>query len=247
MAPLRPAESAETALWIVEAIHGFAQDVGSVVPEGFDGYARIFHPAQRGRDPQENVTWAEIASSTGRTMHAGVQWPHVAFSREISNINELQEAPPGAPWDTPPDEGCFPKDLVDPLLQVLTANTGTADLCWFAVWEGWGDLRTDAKAAASFELPSRRYFLYQGSIEAAKETFSQAESSYESASLWWPDDKAWCVATEVDFESTYVGGSQRFIEEVLTASQLEALPVDLHQGITWDSDTINPNPLRLRQ
>lgn len=33
-------------------------------------------------------------------------------------------------------------------------------------------------------------------------------------SLWWPDDRTWCVATEIDFRWTYVGGSQVCINEI---------------------------------
>ena len=31
--------------WIKDRLHPFAQDTGSVIPEGFEAYARVFHPA----------------------------------------------------------------------------------------------------------------------------------------------------------------------------------------------------------
>jgi hypothetical protein len=49
----------------------------------------------------------------------------------------------------------------------------------------------------------------------------------QSPSLWWPDDRAWCVASEIDFCSTYVGGSPALIERVLGDDRLEAIPVRL--------------------
>ncbi len=84
-----------------------------------------------------------------------------------------------------------------------------------------------------------------GPSEAVGE--SVCRSRYQSASLWWPDDQAWCVATEVDFESTYIGGMRNCIEAVVKDSRLEALVIDPRQGVTWESDRINPNPLRFPQ
>lgn len=39
--------------WIIDRIHDFGVNVGSVIPEGFDAYARIFHPAIRIEDDEE--------------------------------------------------------------------------------------------------------------------------------------------------------------------------------------------------
>ena len=57
--------------------------------------------------------------------------------------------------------------------------------------------------------------------------------------IWWPDDRAWCVATDIDMMTTYVGGSIEAISAVLTAPQLEALPTRADHPITWNSDVIN--------
>jgi hypothetical protein len=43
--------------------------------------------------------------------------------------------------------------------------------------------------------------------------------------MWWPSDRAWFVATEVDGFSTYAGGSQAAIDDVLASSELEAIQV----------------------
>ncbi len=45
-----------------------------------------------------------------------------------------------------------------------------------------------------------------------------------SPNLWWPDDRAWCVATEIDLAWTYVGGPARLVNDVLTNPHLEAQP-----------------------
>ena len=42
--------------------------------------------------------------------------------------------------------------------------------------------------------------------------------------LWWPADRSWCVATEIDLAWTYVGGPAGLIEAVLGDERIEALP-----------------------
>jgi hypothetical protein len=62
-------------------------------------------------------------------------------------------------------------------------------------------------------------------------------------SLWWPEDRAWCVGTDIDLMSTYVGGSKACIDAVLADDRLEGLPVSVDQSVTWAADTINPLPV----
>jgi hypothetical protein len=48
--------------------------------------------------------------------------------------------------------------------------------------------------------------------------------------IWWPDDRAWFVATERTLSTTYVAGSRRAIDRLLASASLEALearPTDL--------------------
>ena len=244
---LRPAlsraPSAEPARWLVEGIKGFAVNVGSVVPHGFQAYARVFQPARTGETDGRAVTWGEIAASMDRVLHPEAQWPNIAFSHEITNINELQRPPAGAIWSSAPEEGELDPEVARALAEVLGAYT-TTDKCWFGVWEGWGGLRQDIRQAPAFELPARRYFLLEGPIEAINETVSQ-DTFYRSASLWWPDDRPWFVAIDVDLESAYVGGTNACIEALVSHPDLEVLRVEVTHGVTWDADTVNPNPLRL--
>lgn len=39
---------------------------------------------------------------------------------------------------------------------------------------------------------------------------------------------------------TYLAGSHICIQAVLSSRELEALPIDLDLGTTWDKDTVNP-------
>lgn len=92
----------------------------------------------------------------------------------------------------------------------------------------------------TFELPGRRYLLLQGPVSAIALSISEGVATeHRSPTLWWPSDKSWCVATEVDLNSTYLGASEAAVTEVLATSGLEALRVRVRDGITADSDHLN--------
>ena len=57
------------ANWLVERLHPFGQDTGSIVPEGFEAYCRVFHP-----HADTGERWSEIAARNGRVAHAEMQF-----------------------------------------------------------------------------------------------------------------------------------------------------------------------------
>ncbi len=61
--------------------------------------------------------------------------------------------------------------------------------------------------------------------------------------LIWPADRAWCIASEIDFDSTVIGGSRSLIDAIL-ASGLEALAVPEDGDLSENGDRINPKPSR---
>lgn len=63
---MKPVTDASIADWLVDAMHPFAQDVGSVIPPGFEAYARVFHPAGKGDEDWEAVRWTDIARANGK-------------------------------------------------------------------------------------------------------------------------------------------------------------------------------------
>jgi hypothetical protein len=75
------------------------------------------------------------------------------------------------------------------------------DECWCGVWDGYG-YESDAPRLA---LPDRPLLLYHGSPLALGD---------QSPTYWWPDDRAWIVASEIDFDYTCIGGSRALIDLV---------------------------------
>jgi hypothetical protein len=226
---LRPAQ------WLTENIRRFAVDVGSLVPATFRAYARVLHPASNGGD---RVSWAQIADANHRIAH-----PQMQFNRLIGYASRYS---PGYPdrhpglFDKSPAVGVLPAEVAAPLAQSLAAHTTSTDDCWFAVWEGWGRLDGAFRGHPTFQLPNRNYHLAHGPFAAAAQSVSSDTGVHLSCNLWWPADHAWCVATEIDHDSTYIGASAACIEDLLANPELEAVPVGLTAGVTGDSDTLNP-------
>jgi hypothetical protein len=77
------------------------------------------------------------------------------------------------------------------------------------------------------ELPWREYRLLTGPLDAAREVGRLFNDVFDphSPNLIWPDDHAWCVATDVDLASTYIAGPQALADELLADPRLEAWAV----------------------
>lgn len=260
--PLEYVDDLTPAGWIAERLNPFAQDAGAIVPPGFKAYARIFHPATRRVGQAElPVTWREIADANLRAYHSEMQFGSLVTLVGTPTVRFARQPQPGL-FDSWPRIGSLPIDLARELVRVLGDHTGTPDLCWFAAWEGWGDpmffqvggsgdplvpppevvVIAKPKRHPTFKLPGRGYYVARAPLRAALDTVYGVASHYQSASIWWPDDRAWCVATEVDFDWTYVGGSSECIAAILASPDLEALPARLSDGVSHASDPINPTP-----
>lgn len=87
--------------------------------------------------------------------------------------------------------------------------------------------------------PGRDYLLFSGPLLAAAEIVDPAGIWAQSPNLFWPADRSWCVATEIDFDSTIVAGSSVLVAAVLAEPTLEAWPVDPGESLTHDGDTLN--------
>jgi len=190
---LELATSTAAASWLEQRIWQWDRDyirVGSVIPEGFAGYARIVHPAE-------------------------------------SNSETVS--------------GSLPREMVGPLRETLRGLTTTPERCWFAVWEGFGFLdRGRYEHVRKVTIPNRAYLLFRGSIDAMQSMdWGPWRLSWQTPNLWWPDDRAWCVATEIDLAETYVGGSDGCIQQILGNAELDATPLQLDARII-DGQAVDP-------
>jgi hypothetical protein len=202
-------------------LHPFGQDTGSVVPDGFDAYCRVFHPFHPSWPDTDVIRWSEVARRNGRVAHANMQFHEI--DRPVgSPVPERFTWAQGLRWGECPD------DVLIPLVAMLRGRTSTPDRCWFCVWEGYGSIDYP-RVLRKVVHEARSYGLYGGPIETALVSLDglRRTGATPSPNLWWPDDQAWIVATEIDFAWTYVGGTEQLINELAESNQIEALAVTL--------------------
>jgi hypothetical protein len=166
-------------------------------------------------------------------MHPAAEWASITGSWDY----QYGRGQPGL-WDESPATGSLPGPVAVLLASVLGAFTRTPAICWFAVWEGGGALGPKLQEAPWFSIPGRGMFLLRGEVEAA--SVSPYASQGDSVVLWWPKDQAWSVGTDIDLVTAYVGGTERYIRQLLKKESLEVMPVSADQRATWDADKLNP-------
>jgi len=140
------------------------------------------------------------------------------------------------------------------LCDVLGQHTNTAQECYFCLWEGFGWYRATRQTfmgtkqlkppalpqevldADRVQHPSRTYLLHTGVLSTAMHL---SETLGQSPNIFWPADRAWCVASEIDFDSTLVAGSQKLITALVDDPALDAWQIKPTDSLTYDADIIN--------
>ncbi|MGC5167951.1 hypothetical protein [Luteimicrobium sp. DT211] len=100
------------------------------------------------------------------------------------------------------------------------------------------------------ELPGRDYVLLDGTTgELVDGSWTRTSGlgwfrglPGAGPNLLWPADLAWCVASEIDFDSTLVGGSRALVEAICGDETLEAFEVTEDDDLSLAGDTLNPVP-----
>jgi hypothetical protein len=254
---LEPVAEVSVGAWIAPRLGPFGGWVGSVAPRGYTAYARILHPVPDARAANRPpIRWADVCAATGRQPHALMQWHAIAgvVETRTRKIVTRTMAWPGVE----PDLGHLERDTLHILCRVLTDHTAPGQDCFLALWEGYAWIRgspavamygsnTPVPPAFSPDVlhgprlrhPGRDYLLFCSPLRAATEIVDPTTGWTQSPNLFWPADRAWCVATEIDFDSTLVAGSSELIAAVLAEPVLAAWPVDPDDSLAHDGDTLN--------
>jgi hypothetical protein len=228
--------------------------VTSVIPRDFAAYVRVFHPPPSSSGFQR---WSEVARDSGRTMHPLVQWKRISLDASggsnppegepqlevliplVSTIRDFTQDPSRcsfAIWDGwgQLHTGSLvsfrfpgqPREVPTPVEQFVAER------------------EAEARGYPRFELEpgtGRPYLLGTGPLEVVLEMASG--SVYERpgvpVSMWWPTDHSWFVSSEIDFDSTVIGGSAELCSALLANEELEALEVPPDGILDESGDTIN--------
>jgi hypothetical protein len=255
-ADLEIVDGPSVGAWIESELTGPRGSVTGNLPARFEACVRILHPASLEGTP---VTWGQVADELGRTVHPLAQWDAIVGASRYNN-----ETPdwPGSM----PKAGSLDRSLLGPLLETLAEHTGTPDSVFFGIWTGmtWG--RVVAVPASSGEDPpaaqpwhstddlsfafpdkqvarrplraSREYVVLKGRLDAGM--LVERRLSPSSPNVIWPEDRSWFLASEIDFDSTLVGGSEKLARRILEDGRFEAFAVGPDDLLTWDADKVNP-------
>jgi len=219
--------------WIQGGVLPFnAHAVGSLIPVVFESYGRILHPAWAHTGAA--VRWESVAAWSAGTTHALAQFDSLARPK-AGTIG-----PP--PFEQRPHAGALPRAVLGALCELLAAHTTTPDTCFVGVWEGYGWLEPGRFRTLRLQLPERTHLVFRAPLEAAADVgWTGFDGSFVRAapSIIWPADRVWFVSTDVDQDSTFVGGSRGLLEALVADRRLEVWPVAPTDPITWDSDSIN--------
>jgi hypothetical protein len=234
---LRVEDDVSIGVWVSSARRrGEPGTVASILPAVFESFARILHPAIRyAGDDDVEVSWAEVAAHNGTVAHPLMQWPAITGSWDF--VSAASQTPL---WDDSPSVGHLPVAVARRLTAVLTRYTGFPEACVLGRWHGFGyDLPSPDVPPRLLLRGGHDVVLVRGSVTDACRNLAP-EPNEQSANIWWPADHAWCVVTDIDLMSTYVGASAACIDELLATPGLEvarARPTD-----RLAIDPVNPLP-----
>jgi hypothetical protein len=265
-AGLEVVDGAEAGGWIAAAIGGEFGSVSLQVPQVFDAYARIFHPAT---DVDGNkVAWGEVAERLGRTAHREMQWHQLVGTTDTFGIE-------GSDWTgSTPSLGSLDLEELDHLCAVLEKHSADPEHCYFGLCLINSQLGRNLEGGSSgqplLKLPLGRdhavlagplsavdrlvdtdtsnvmfaYYVEPGTAPPAEPPEPDFDDPFwrEAPHLIWPADRSWIVVSEVDFDSTLVGGSRKLIEALVAHPALEVYEVEPDTSLAAFADKVNLVP-----
>jgi hypothetical protein len=258
---LEQVDGAAAGAWIAPALRdGFGGYTKQQVPQIYEAYARILHPARD--DEGHGVTWAEAARRLGTRAHREMQWHAIVGSYDPFNFTDSR-------WSGGnPRTGELAEDKLDQLCLILARHTGTPDTTFFGMSTIRSGVADEWPDAPQLEQPAREWVVLKGPLAAVDQIALSNRHGFsfgfvvhsdgrreavsgdevperfgrEVPNLIWPEDRAWFVASEVDFDSTLVGGSRALIDALLAAPDLDVWEVDGEVSLQSDADKLNPVP-----
>ena len=145
----------------------------------------------------------------------------------------------GRSGDVDPEEGSIPADTLAAILEHCHTDHDVT----YGVWVGFGSWvdRGDERAL----LPGwggRDYLLFEAPKAPLTSWPGMDQRWGQSANLIWPQERSWCIATEIDWDSTLIAGSFVMTQAILADERLEAFEVAYADDLSWHGDQINPRP-----
>ena len=188
--------------WIDEACRTPWGTVGALVPNDFEAHLRIWPP------PDTDDFWADYAQ----------------LHRVVGSVGERHTSTPSdatfAIWE---GHGFSSRTTsvawARPAADDAERQARHAELARLREEDRRRNAAIEAELSRlpAIERPGRRYHVVSGPVAAVVDLRDPDRAAWRNPDLWWPQDRAWFVATDVDFWSLYVGGSAAFTADLTTA------------------------------
>ncbi|KYJ96928.1 hypothetical protein [Microbacterium sp. CH1] len=116
-----------------------------------------------------------------------------------------------------------------------------------------GILSREISEGPRLQLPGRDYVLFSGGARVFadpdwvlgvpwRDRVGEEHGfppAAQSPNLLWPQDRAWAMVSEIDYDSTIVAGTPDLIRAICTDERLEAKALREGADLTWDADEVN--------
>jgi hypothetical protein len=227
--------------WIRDAIGNEFGSIASLVPRKYEAYARIFHPAL---DFDLNpVRWVTAANRFGTVAHRNMQWHAILGLPSAGQLNSSYErgsriGSQGIGFD--PQVGGMNVAALEALYDILVRHTRSMGECFIGLCtiEGWLD-SFSVDESKLLKLPlGRDYIVLTGPLSALSRTLLDDERLVRP-NLIWSMERSWFVVSDVDLDSTLVGGSKALIDALVKSPKIEARQVEPSDSIAVDADEVN--------
>jgi hypothetical protein len=264
---LKVTDGAAAGAWIKRRLGGQFGAVTRQVPMDFEAYARVFHLASDSAG--KPVSWAEVAKVCGTIPNQEMQWHAILGLGDADELRGSYRPGDGSgvKWaGSDPPIGTMDIETLDALCEVVADHTTEATHCFFGLCtiHGWLDSFSAEELLPLLELPyDRNHIVLTGSLSAVDQIMYDWSDSLhmmlvdkqgieppprpdpseflqrEAPNLIWPADHSWLVASEVDFDSTLVGGRAMLIDAIVESPRLEAWPVGPADSLADNADNVN--------
>ena len=227
--------------WVVERCIGPSHTLHSIIPSGFESYARILHPAwstgsldaddkkawselNAGWREAENFTpirWDTTAAENDHVAHRLMRWPDICSPTPRE---------PGKEGVDPPFDGELTQKMVKTLFEIFIgySDENQEVLCGF--WEGNSFLNS-SRPLASFASYHHVYYPLNTTLAGARDSWLAA-IEYSSRNhgrgtnglaphVVWPTSQEWYLVVHYGLTSSYVGGPTNLIDSIRSAGDLE--------------------------
>lgn len=214
---VRPADTVASTEWLEHSCRGEWWTVGALVPNRYESLLRVDAPAQCADD-----WWSayrdlfEVVASIGERHTSSPErawyamWEGHGFDRAETHVA----------WHDPPADETERRARA-----AERARLGDERRRHNA------DIGAALDQMPRFDRPGRTYYLVEGPVRAVSRLRHPDGDDWRNPDLFWPDDRRWFVATDVDFWSLYIGGRSGFVAELADSVPTHSEPVDLDRPL----------------